>query len=79
MYTIHRTQFEYNAVGDPCLTRDELLPGSYSNHRKANSKIKGYAEAWRRESTMIQHHAGQSVVFFPGYYVEFTRNALNNS
>lgn len=38
-----------------------------------NGKIKDYAEAWRKEASLVQHHAGQSVVFFKTHYVEFTR------
>ena len=38
-----------------------------------NNKIRDYAEAWRKEANIIQHHAGESVVYFKTYYVEFTR------
>ena len=78
-YTIQRTQFEYNAIGDPCLTRDETLPGEYADPNKANSRIMELAEVWRNSvvpapPSLIQHHAGQSVVFFRWGYFEYTRS-----
>lgn len=45
----------------------------FTNLTLCNAKIRDYAEAWRKEARLIQHHAGQTVVFFKDYRVAFTR------
>lgn len=74
MYRIERTEYVYNADDEADVIDNGFLPGEFSDHKKAEQKIIGYAEAWRKESTLIQHHAGQSVVYFPWGYVEFSRS-----
>jgi hypothetical protein len=49
------------------------LPTEFDTADAANSAIMRYAEAWRKEATSLLHRPGQSVVFFKGYYWEFTR------
>ena len=74
MYRIERTEYVFNADNEADVVSDEYLPVEFKDHEKADSKIVDYAEAWRKESTLIQHHAGQSVVYFPWGYVEFSRS-----
>ena len=54
-------------------TLRDIIPIDYTNLQTCNSAIKDYAEAWRKEATLIQHHAGQSVVFLTNFRIEFTR------
>jgi len=40
---------------------------------ETNMAISSCANTWEHESNLIQHHAGQSVVFFNNKRIEFTR------
>jgi hypothetical protein len=77
MYQVQRTQFEYNAIGDPCLTRDQLLSEEYGSPEDAHHAAVRFAEAWIKDAWLIQHHPGQSVMFFKWGYVEFTRTSFS--
>lgn len=66
IYRIERCEIRPNRI------RSEILD-YFIDLDRCNGKIRDYAEAWRKEARLIQHHAGQSVVFFKDYRVEFTR------
>jgi hypothetical protein len=67
VYRIERCEVYPNKL------RSSIIGKDFTSLNECNQKIKDYAESWRKEASGIQHHAGQSVVFFKGYYVEFTR------
>jgi hypothetical protein len=67
IYKIERCEIHPNRI------RSDIIGRDFTSLDECNQKIMDYAEAWRKEAWLIQHHAGQSVVFFKEYYVEFTR------
>lgn len=67
IYRIERCEISSNRI------RSEIVGIDFKNLSECNNKIIDYAEAFRKEANLIQHHAGQSVVFFKNYRIEYTR------
>ena len=67
IYRIERT------VIHPKRIESSIVGPDFTNLTLCNDKIRDYAEAQRKSANLIQHHAGQSVVFFKTYRVEYTR------
>jgi len=67
IYRIERCEIHPNRI------KSDIIGIDFTNLTLCNDKIIDYAEAWRKEANRIQHNAGQSVVFFKNYRVEFTR------
>ena len=68
MYKIEKRTIYNNNMADEVV----ILDGSDSLLETA-SLILSYSTAWESESNLIQHHTGQSVVFFNNKRIEFTR------
>jgi len=67
IYKIERCEVHSNKI------RSDVIGEAFTDLTLCNDKIRDYAEAQRKSANLIQHHAGQSVVFFKTYRVEYTR------
>lgn len=62
-----------DAIWNDSFYNDSIILEFSSSLEEINIKIKDYAESWKSESNLIQHHAGQSVVYYDNHRVEYTR------